>query len=156
MRLTVEAIATASLAGVLAGVVAWRLGAFDEPTLAETAASDPFRIAAVWQGSRGRESRLFVFARPMIEKVAADGRLFATVAELPGTPFDTRPAAVYRVLDETPVPREDPAAALADGNRCLLAIDPALVAALGGPLTAVVTLRAELDLLRPCGVGGGR
>ncbi len=147
----VERWVTAGLALALAALAAWRFGLFEAAPERVGPPRDPFQIVAVWQSGGRLETRSFILPRPQIAALGRAGRLFATIESLPGPPFPERPYRVFRIGDETEVAPEGQAGATEGGNRCLFAIERGVIAAMGGPLTAVVTFRAQLPETEGCG-----
>lgn len=151
-RWGLERWVTLALIAALAGVLWWRFGPQGPPEPPEGMPEDPFMIVAAWAERAGRGDRTAILPRAQIAVRAERNRLFETIEALPGTPMGERGYRVFRVGDEQEVMAEDQAAAVAGGNRCIFALGRAFIATQGGPLTAVVTLRAEMQLSRACAI----
>lgn len=145
-----EKIVTVVLALLLAGVIAWRFGAFARSP-AEAARDDPFQILAVWESGGRPQVQSIVLPRAQIAGQVAAGRLFETIEQIPGTPFSTSAYLAFRYVDEALVTPSIQPRAVEGGNRCLMVIGAETVSRLGGPLTAVVTLKSELPEQPLCG-----
>ncbi|GMG85305.1 hypothetical protein LNKW23_45240 [Paralimibaculum aggregatum] len=149
--LTLEGAVTALLALMLAGLVVWRLDLLGLEPPPRGMPEDPFLIVAVRPAAQGHVTQSAVFPRAQIAARAEAGRLFETLEGLPRAGLAPGRYRVFRMGDEAEVTAAAQAAATAGGNRCLIAIDRGVIAAQGGALTAVVSLRAELDLKAACG-----
>ncbi|MEM9146563.1 MAG: hypothetical protein AAGC57_10215 [Pseudomonadota bacterium] len=142
-RIPLERWVTAGLVVVLLGVLVWRFDLLGtEP--ADKAREDPFQILAVWQENGRQQLRSFVLPRAQIAGRAAAGALFQTLETLPETPFGSAGYLVFRYGDEALVTESVQPRAVEDGNRCLMVIAARTVSEMGGPLTAMVTLKRQL------------
>ncbi len=152
---TLEAWVTLALAVLLIGLVLWRLDILDRgpdwPRLPER----PALIVAVWPEGQGLVSRAVLVPGDHLAALADGGGLFAAIHSLPGVALEDGRFRVFRLADETEIVAGGEAAAVARGNRCLLALDTRVIAAMGGPLTAVVSVRAQLPAVEACELDGG-
>ncbi|MEL6218681.1 MAG: hypothetical protein AAFR79_09470 [Pseudomonadota bacterium] len=145
-----EILVTVLLVAALAGVAVWRFDLWSSDP-AEAARDDPFQILAIWQDQGQPRQNRVVLPRSQVAARAEAGALFETIAGLPGTPFAERDFLVFRHSDEALVTRSIQPRAVEAGNRCLMVIEARSVSALGGPLTAIVTLKSQLPEQPLCG-----